>query len=201
MESGLVEFQVLQMAVVQELVMLPVASTAECVGESSAISLEVQMLLVFKQFDGSTHITSMESVSLTEYLIIISGPMLLVYRKEAIRVNEITVHVATLVILVTYTPHRLLEITTTVNQATLPLDLFEVSCTLPIDSGMGSSVKASVAAMGNLLHGSAWCYPIQRLMILRCASAVQYQLMITLQYNCWNCTSSNEKGKTMNSEQ
>ena len=80
--------------------------------------------------------------------------MLLVYQQEAIQVNTITVHAATLVILETYTPHRLLEITTTVNQATLPLDLFEVCCTLPIDSGMGSSVKVSVAAMGNLPHGS-----------------------------------------------
>ena len=147
------EFQILQAVVVQELVILPVASTAECVGESSAISLEVQMLLVFND---STHIMSLESVSLTEYLVTISGPMLLVYRKEAMRINEITVHVATLVILITYTPHRLLEITTTANQATLPLNLFKVSYTLPIDSGMGSSVKVSVAAMGNILHGSVW---------------------------------------------
>jgi hypothetical protein len=41
-----------------------------------------------------------------------------------------------------------------------------------IDSGMASSVKVSVAAMGNLLHGSVWSYPTQQLMILRCVFAV-----------------------------
>jgi hypothetical protein len=41
-----------------------------------------------------------------------------------------------------------------------------------IDSGMASSVKATVAAMGNPLHGSVWSYQTQQLMILRYVFAV-----------------------------
>ena len=44
--------------------------------------------------------------------------------------------------------------------------------TLKMYSGMASSVKASVAAMENLLHGSVWTYQTHQLTILRCAFAV-----------------------------
>ena len=141
----------------QVLSTLPAASTAECVGELLAIRLEVQMLLVFYQL--INHLTptmSMESVSLMEHLVTTSGPMLLVYLRDCIDISEITVHAATLVILIMHSLHHLLEIITTANQEIQVIHLFMGTFIPKIDSGMASSVKASVAAMGNLLHGSVW---------------------------------------------
>ena len=52
---------------------------------------------------------------------------------------------------------HLLEMTTTVNQEILQQrQSLVLTYTPPILSGMGSSVRASVAAMENLLHGSVW---------------------------------------------
>ena len=106
--------------------------------------------------------------------------------------NKIIVHAVTLVILVMYIHHHFLEITITVNQEILPV-YSHVIYTQEIDSGMVSSVKVSVAAMENLLHGSVWSYPTQQLMILRYAFAVERGLMMKPWYNCWNYSSSKER--------
>ena len=94
MVLGLVEDLLLEV-VVQLLSMLSVVSTAECVGELLAISLEVQMHSVIYQFHESTRTMHMESVSLMEHLVTTSGPMLQVYLK-AITGNRTTVHAANL---------------------------------------------------------------------------------------------------------
>ena len=127
---------------------------------------------IIKQLHSLTPTMSMESVSLTDHLVAISGPMLLVYQKEDGQAKAVTAHVVTLVILVMYTLHHLLETITTVNRATQQIHLFMTTFTLKMYSGMASSVKASVAAMENLLHGSVWTYQTHQLMILRCAFAV-----------------------------
>ena len=60
-------------------------------------------------------------------------------------------------------------------------------------SGMASSVRASVAAMENLLHGSVWSYQIQQLMTLRCAYVCLKEAMMTLPSSYLNSTfSTNE---------
>ena len=58
-------------------------------------------------------------------------------------------------------------------------------------SGLVSSVKVSVAAMENLLHGSVWSYPTQQLMILRCAFAHLSAPIKMLSFNSLRYTSSN----------
>ena len=137
-----------------------------------------------------------------DHLVTISGHIVLVYLKaEALLIRkEITVHVATLTILAIIIHHLSLETTTTVNQATQLMDSPGVYCTPMIQSEMARSVKASVAAMEDLLHGLVHSYPIQRLTILRCAFAVLYHLVITLQYNYWSSMSSNKRGKQTNKQ-
>ena len=66
-----------------------------------------------------------------------------------------------------------------------------ISYTTPTHSRMVSSVKVSVAAMENLLHGSVWSYSTQHLMILRCAFAHLKALIKMLLFNCLRYTSSN----------
>jgi hypothetical protein len=125
------------------------------------------------------------------HLVTTSGPTLLVYLRDGIDTNETTVRAATLVILIMHTLHRLLEITTTVNQAIQKLHLSMAAFIPMIDSGMASSVKVCVAAMVNLLRGSVWSYQIQQLMILRCVFALQRALILMMSlYNCWNYTSN-----------
>ena len=85
--------------------------------------------------------------------------------------NVTIAHAVTLVILIMHIHHHLLETTTTVNQAIWRAHLSFIIYIWLILSGTVSSVKVSVAAMENLLHGSVWSYPIQQLMILRCKFA------------------------------
>ena len=72
------------------------------------------------------------------------------------------------------------KINTTVNQAIPIVNLLVITFTPLIHSGMGSSVKVSVVAMENLLHGSVWSSQIQQLMILRCACVFLKEAMMTL---------------------
>ena len=58
-----------------------------------------------------------------------------------------------------------------------PIDVNTRSLTL---SGMASSVRVSVAAMENLLHGSVWSYQTQQLTILRCAFVILKEVLMTL---------------------
>ena len=62
----------------------------------------------------------------------------------------------TLVIPIVHSHHHLLEITTTVNQEIQQTHMVLIIYTTLTFSGMASSVKVSVAAMENLLHGSVW---------------------------------------------
>ena len=189
-QSELVEYQLASMQVVQLLSTLPIVSTAECVEELLDIRLEVQMPLVWKLLHN--HLTptmSMESVSLMDYLVITSEPLLLVYQKDFIDTKMSIVHAANLMMLVIHSPHHLLETTTIANRAIQPVASLFITSTVVIHSGMASSVKVSVVAMENL-HGSVWSYRTKQLMILRCAFAKVGSLVMILLYICWNCTSN-----------
>ena len=122
------------------------------------------------------------------HLGVISGPWQLVYQKEGIPSNETIALAATLVILVVYSHLHLLEITTTVNQAIQQAHLFLVIFTPLTLSGMASSVRVSVAAMENLLHGSVWSYQTQQLMTLRCAYVYLKKAMMVLPSSYLNST-------------
>ena len=180
MVSGLTEDHVLQVVVAQALSMLSDVSTAECVGELLAIRLEIQMPLAIRQLHMHklTLTMSMESVSLMEYLVTTSGPMLLVYQKEAMKSNKTIVHVVIPVTQAANFHHLLLKTTTTVSPATQGARWRVSSYTTLTHSGMVSSVKVSVAAMENLLHGSVWSYPTQQLMILRYAFVLERVIMM-----------------------
>ena len=94
--------------------------------------------------------------------------------------------VAILVILATYSPHRLLETTTTVSREIQRVHLFKVTFTVMIHSGMESSVKVSAAAAMEILHhGSVWSFLTLRLMILRCAFAYLMPVLMMSQFICW----------------
>jgi hypothetical protein len=58
---------------------------------------------------------------------------------------------------------------------------------------MASSVKASVAAMVNLLHGSVWSYQTQRLMILRSVYVALNEVLMILKPSCLNYTFNKAK--------
>ena len=103
------------------------------------------------------------------HLGITSGPWQLVYQKEDILPKVPTALASTLLILTIYSHLHLLEITTTVNREIQQTHILVSTCTPLTLSGMASSVKASVAVMENLLHGSVWTYQPQQLMILKFA--------------------------------
>ena len=168
MERGLVEDHLLPLVVVYLLFIIPIVSTAEYVGELLVISMEVQRHLITMQLEQLIHTMSMELVLHMVYLGITSGPLQLVCLREGIpQIRDGTALAAILAILVMYFHLHLLEKTTTVSQAIQQANIRLIICTLLTHSGMASSVKASVAVMENLLHGSVWSYQTQQLMILR----------------------------------
>ena len=122
---------------------------------------------------------------------ITSGPWQLVYQKEGIPTRRTIALAANL--MVTDSHLHLLEITTTVIQEIQPAHLFLITCTPLTLSGMAGSVKASVAVMGNLLHGSVWTYQTQLLMILWSAYVYLNQVITILSSSYLNSTfSTNE---------
>jgi hypothetical protein len=116
--------------------------------------------------------------------------MLLAYRKELVLPKVSTVHAASLMMLVTRLHRRLLETTTIANREIQPMISLVITSTAVIHSGMASSVKVSVAAMGNPLRGSVWSYQTQRLTILKCVFAMEGSLVMIPLYTCWNYTSN-----------
>ena len=81
--------------------------------------------------------------------------------------------------------HHSLVTTTTVSLAIQQTHSLTISSSAAIHSGMGSSVKVSVAVMENLLHGSVWSFPTQQLMLLKCAFVLVkqvVQMMLLLNY-------------------
>ena len=131
------------------------------------------------------------------HLGIIFGLSQLVYQKKGLQASQdLVVLASSLVILNSHHLH-LLEITTTVNRAIQQMNLWAVIYTPPIHSGMVSSVKASVAAMESLLHGSVWSYPTQQLMISKCVCACLSQPMMMLLSNSLNCMCSERCGNSL----
>ena len=129
------------------------------------------------------------------HLGVTSGPWQLVYQKEGFPTNNTIALAVILVIPIIQSHLHLLEITTTVSQAIQPTGGLVVICTPLTLSGMASSVRVSVAAMENLLHGSVWSYQTQQLMILRSAYVWVNQVMMTLPLSCLNSMSSTIKLK------
>ena len=132
------------------------------------------------------------------HLGITSGPWQLVYQKEHTPHKGGTVLAATLAIPITtmYLHLHLLEITTTVNQEIQQMLTFFITCTPLTLSGMAISVKASVAAMENLLHGSVWTYQTQQLMILRSAFVWVKEVSMMLSSSYLNSTCKIKTGYT-----
>ena len=103
-------------------------------------------------------------------------------------VKDGTALAAILVILIMFSHLHLLGITTTVSRAIQEIGTLLIISTPMTHSGMVSSVKASVAAMGSLLHGSVWSYPTQRLTISRSAYVSLKKVMMILKSSCLNYT-------------
>ena len=122
------------------------------------------------------------------YLGTTSGPLQLVSQKEDILTKHGTVHAAIPVTLIMFSHLHLLGITTTVSRAIQQITTFLIISTPMTHSGMGSSVKASVAAMGSLLHGSVWSCPTQRLTISRSVYVSLNKVLMILKYSCLNYT-------------